>query len=140
MAQSQKGTTQGMGECGKFFAGEASTAPTIIACVTGTNTTLSTGCSSAASSMVYANEIFSSANGASMQTATAKLSTQTDNANDTLRLDKLFTATGAVMVLGFAAINTDKDVMYAICCYASAVTLASSDTLLNSMSIEFVCT
>lgn len=57
--------------------------------------------------------------------------------NDQVELDHVFNATGTQAVTGFAIENDHDDVVYAECCFTSAVNCENGDTLAVEMKMKF---
>lgn len=136
MAQTQTFTKQGVGEVGRFFAGEAATGPKLLALI-------DTSCCAGASETWDLNDTnIATQAGVTMCTSTEILSTQTTNADDTTQIAHTWTITdaGGGTYEGFISANTDCDVLYAICCFNASVVMAQNDVITCTMNIQFICT
>ena len=129
MAQTQSPTNESYGELGKLASGEAATAFKKIVGIQGTCT--------ANEAQTYASINKCAANGFQIVNATTVASYQTTVANDTVQVHHQFTATGAQIVKGFGTVNTDSDVLYALCCFAADVNAEENDTLTCDMKAKF---
>ena len=132
MAQTQKPTAIGYSEIAKLVAGEAATCVKSIVGLTGACT--------AAEASTFLNPGGATklaANGFTLADADSVKTSTTTNANDTVELDHVFTATGAQSVSGFAIESDDDDVVIAECCFADAIVCAATDTITCEMKIQF---
>jgi len=132
MAQTQKPTNLGYGELGKLVAGEMATCVQSVVGLTGACT--------AAEASTFLNPGGATklaANGFALVDADSVVSSQTTVANDTVELDHVFTASGTQSVSGFAILNDDDDVVYAECCFATALACESGDTVTVEMKMQF---
>jgi len=129
MAQTQSPTNEGYGEIGKIVAGEASTPVNKVG-------GLKTACT-ANEAQTYAGVTWCTESGLTVVAADTVVSSQTTVANDTVELDHVFTAGEVVTVKGFGILNTDGDVLFALCCFAADVPLQVSDTLTTEMKMQF---
>ena len=132
MAQTQKPTNLGYGELGRLVSGEAATAVKSVVGLTGACT--------AAEASTFANPGGATklaANGFTLVDADTVASSQTTVADDTVELDHVFTASGTQSVSGFAILNDDDDVVYAECCFATALACESGDTVTVEMKLQF---
>lgn len=132
MAQTQKPTNLGYGEIGRLMAEEAATGVESVVGLTGACT--------AAEASTFANPGGATklaANGFTLSNADTVASTQTTVTDDTVELDHVFTASGTQSVSGFAIENNDDDVVFAECCFASAVACENGDTLTVEMKMQF---
>jgi len=132
MAQTQKPTNLGYGEIGRLMAEEAATGVESVVGLTGACT--------AAEASTFANPGGATklaANGFTLANADTVASTQTTVTDDTVELDHVFTASGTQSVSGFAIENNDDDVVFAECCFASAVACENGDTLTVEMKMQF---
>lgn len=134
MAQSQKPTTQGYGEIGKYMAGEAASCVKSIVCLEGT-------CTTAAESSTFADPADSATHitdsGLSIVDADTVASSQTTVANDTVEVDHVFTATGSKTVTGFHVCNDDDDITFMECCFNAGLAMETSDTLTIEAKMQF---
>jgi len=99
-----------------------------------------TGACTAAEGSTFANPGGATklaANGFSLTDADTVASSTTDQTDDTVELDHVFTASGTQSVSGFAIENDDDDVVYAECCFDSALAMESGDTLTVEMKMQF---
>ncbi len=132
MVQTQKPTRLGYGELGKLAAEEAATGVQSVVGLTGACT--------ASEASTFANPGGATklaANGFTLVDADTVVSSQTSYASDTVELDHVFTASGSQSVSGFAIENNDDDVVFAECCFASAISMESPDTLTVEMKLQF---
>jgi len=132
MAQTQKPTNLGYGELGRLVSGEAATAVKSVVGLTGACT--------AAEASTFANPGGATklaANGFTLVDADTVASSQTTVADDTVELEPVFTASGTQSVSGFAILNDDDDVVYAECCFATALACESGDTVTVEMKLQF---
>lgn len=132
MAQSQKPTNLGYGELGRLVAEEAATGVESVVGLTGACT--------AAEASTFANPGGATklaANGFSLVNADTVASSQTTVTDDTVELDHVFTASGTQSVSGFAIENNDDDVVFAECCFATALAMENGDTLTVEMKMQF---
>ena len=132
MAQSQKPTILGYGEMGRLLAEEPATGVQSIVGLTGACT--------AAEASTFTNPGGATklaANGFILVDADTVVASQTTVADDTTELDHVFTASGTQSVSGFAIENNDDDVVYAECCFDSALAMENGDTLTLEMKIQF---
>jgi hypothetical protein len=74
-----------------------------------------------------------------MVAANSVITSQTTVPNDTVEVDHVFTAGETITVLGFGTFNnlTTPDVLFALCCFASAIPLENTDTLTVEMKMQF---
>jgi len=132
MAQTQKPTALGYAEIAKLVAGEDATCVKSIVGLTGACTAAEAStCLNPGGATKLAANGFTLADADSVKTST------TTNANDTVELDHVFTATGEQSVSGFAVLNNDDDVVIAECCFADAITFQNTDTCTCEMKIQF---
>lgn len=132
MAQTQKPTQLGYGELGRLVAEEAATGVESVVGLTGACT--------AAEASTFANPGGATklaANGFALANADTVASSTTTVTDDTTELDHVFTSSGTQSVSGFAILNNDDDVVYAECCFDSAVATESGDTLTVEMKMQF---
>jgi len=129
MAQTQSPTNEGYGEIGKIVAGEAATP---VDCVGGLKTTCPTD-----ETANHAGVTWSSESGLTEVAADSVKSSKTTVDNDTVELDHVFTAGESATVVGFGTTNTDKDVLFAWCCFNAPVAMESFDTLTVEMKMQF---
>ena len=133
MAQTQKPTKLGYGELGRLVAGEAATCLKSVVGLTGACT--------ASEDSTFANPGGATklaANGFTLVNADSVAATDADGVTDCVaELDHVFTATGAQSVSGFAVENDDDDVVYAECCFDSALAMETNDTLTVEMKMQF---
>ena len=132
MAQTQKPTKLGYGELGRLVAGEAATCVESVVGLTGACT--------ASEDSTFLNPGGATklaANGFALADADTVVSSTTSVTDDTVELDHVFTATGDQSVSGFAIENDDDDVVYAECCFDSALAMETNDTLTVEMKMQF---
>ena len=132
MAQTQKPTQLGYGELGRLVAEEAATGVESVIGLTGACT--------ASEASTFANPGGATklaANGFALVNADTVASSTTTVTDDTTELDHVFTATGAQSVTGFAILNNDDDVVFAECCFDSAIAMETDDTLTVEMKMQF---
>ena len=132
MAQTQKPTNLGYGETGRMMAGEVASAVKSIVGLTGACT--------AAEDSTFANPGGATklaANGFSLVNADTVVASQTTVTDDTVELDHVFTASGAQSVTGFAILNDDDDVVFMECCFDSAISMVTNDTLTVEAKMQY---
>lgn len=132
MAQTQKPTNLGYGELGRLAAEEAATGVESVVGLTGACT--------ASEASTFANPGGATklaANGFSLVNADTVASSQTTVTDDTTELDHVFSCTGTQSVSGFAILNNDDDVVFAECCFDSALAMENGDTLTVEMKMQF---
>jgi len=63
-------------------------------------------------------------------TAIATITASSDSfSGDTIHIEHPFTAGEAATIKGHLIANTDKDVLYSVCCYAGDISMETNDTL-----------
>lgn len=135
MAQTQKPTNLGYAEIAKRMGTAGDATGSCVKSVVGL-----TGACTAAEASTFANPGGATklaANGFTLVNAATVVTSTTTVTDDTVELDHVFTASGTQSVSGFAIENDDDDVVFAECCFASAVACESSDTLTVEMKMQF---
>jgi hypothetical protein len=135
MAQTQKPTKLGYAEIAKRMATAGDGAGSAVKSVVGL-----TGACTASEDSTFANPGGATklaANGFTLADADTVVTSTTDETDDTVELDHVFTASGAQSVSGFAIENDDDDVVFAECCFATAVAMETNDTLTVEMKMQF---
>jgi hypothetical protein len=134
MAQTEKPTKLGYQEIAARMA--AAAGGTAVKSVVGL-----TGACTASEDSTFANPGGATklaANGFTLVDAdTVSVSDSGAGVDDTVELDHVFTATGAQSVSGFAIENDDDDVVFAECCFDSAIAMETSDTLTVELKMQF---
>jgi hypothetical protein len=134
MAQSQKPTYQGYAEIAKLLAGEAASALTKIVGLEGT-------CTAAAEASTFADPANDATHiadsGLSIVAAHTVATVTTDQTDDTVQVDHVFTASGTKTVTGFHVCNDDGDVTFMECCFNAGIAMESSDTLTIQAKLQF---
>lgn len=121
MAQEQVVNNQGIVEANILMMGSTGTGITSISCI-------KTACSAATASG-YADYTQSTESGlviAAIATITASSNSFT---GDTIHGRHVFTAGATATVKGHMLTNTEKDVLYSVCCYAADIAVESGDTI-----------
>lgn len=135
MVQTQKPTNLGYGEIGRRMSTAGDANGSCVKSVVGL-----TGACVAAEASTFANPAGATklaANGFSLVNADTVDDTQTTVADDTVELDHVFTCSGTQSVSGFAIENDDDDVVFAECCFATALAMETNDTLTVEMKMQF---
>lgn len=99
-----------------------------------------TGACTAAEASTFANPGGAtklSSNGFTLVDANTVSSQQTTVANDTVRVNHVFTWSGTQSVSGFAIENNDDDVVMMECCFNAALAGESGDTLTIVANMQF---
>ena len=138
MAQTQKPTALGYAEIAKLVSAVTTA---MAAGASGVESLVGlTGACTAAEASTFLNPGGATklaANGFALVNANTVSVVTTTVTNDTVQLDHVFTATGAQSVSGFAIENDDDDVVFAECCFATALAMETSDTLTVQMKMQF---
>lgn len=135
MSQTQKPTILGYAETAKRMATAGDGAGSCVKSIVGL-----TGACTAAEGSTFANPGGATklaANGFTLVDADGVTVSTNEETDDTVELDHVFTATGAQSVSGFAIENDDDDVVFAECCFDSAVAMETDDTLTVEMKMTF---
>ena len=135
MAQTTKPTSLGYSEISKRMATAGDAAGSCVKSIVGL-----TGACTAAEASTFANPGGATklaANGFTLVNADTVATSTTDQTNDTVKLDHVFTATGSQSVSGFAVENDHDDVVFMECCFATANTYESGDTLTAEAKLQF---
>ena len=136
MAQTQKPTKLGYQEIAARMATAGDGSGSCVKSVVGL-----TGACTAAEASTFANPGGATklaANGFTLADAdSVVVSDSGAGVDDTVELDHQFTATGAQSVSGFAIENDDDDVVFAECCFDTAVAMEENDTLTVEMKMQF---
>jgi len=138
MAQTQKPTKLGYAEIAKCIA---SVTTAMAASGSGVESVVGlTGACTASEDSTFANPGGATklaANGFALVNADSVVVSTTSVTDDTVELDHVFTATGAQSVTGFAIENDDDDVVFAECCFDSAIAMETDDTLTVEKKMQF---
>ncbi len=135
MAQSQKPTKLGYAEIAKRMATAGDAAGSCVKSIVGL-----VGACTASEDSTFTNPGGATklaANGFTLVNANTVTTSTTDDTNDTVELDHVFTATGAQSVTGFAIENDHDDVVFAECCFNAALACETDDTLTVEMKMQF---
>ncbi len=121
MAQEQVINNEGVVELVLLLTGGTATKIASISCI-------KTACSAATASG-YSSYTQSAASGLVIA-AVATISASSDSfSGDTVHVEHPFTAGASETVKGHLLSNTDKDVLYSVCCYAGDISVESGDTI-----------
>ncbi len=120
MAQVESPTKEGYTELAKLLSGQAATAAKSIVLIKTTIT--------ADEDQTYSGITKVTETGLSIADGTVTNVTTT-NAYDSAKVNHKFTAGASVTLLGFGVCNDDNDVLYMICAFDGSVSVASSDTI-----------
>lgn len=135
MAQTQKPTKLGYAEMAKRMATAGDAAGSCVKSVVGL-----TGACTASEDSTFANPGAATkleANGFALVDADNVTTSNNPETDDTVELDHVFTATGAQSVTGFAIENDHDDVVFAECCFDSAISMETDDTLTVEMKMTY---
>ena len=135
MAQTQKPTALGYGEIAKRMGTAGDATGSCVKSIVGL-----TGACTAAEASTFLNPGGATklaANGFTLVNADSVVTSTTTATDDTVEVDHVFTCSGAQSVTGFAVENDDDDVVFAECCFASALAMETSDTLTVEMKMQF---
>jgi len=125
MAQAQVIPNEGVGEIVKLCTGvAASVVENIVVCKTACPANTASGLA----------DVTQSADAGLTQVSAATVTTSSDSfATDTFMVSHPFTASGSETAKGFVCVNSDSDVAYGICSFASDINLEENDTLTLTM-------
>jgi hypothetical protein len=125
MAQTQTVTDEGIAELVKLCCGEAATCVKSVCCLTD-----STPCAAAVGS-TYATPADAKItdSGLAIQNADSVTSTETNEADDTIQVDHVFTASGTKNVSGVIICNDDDDAAIMEVCFNAVLAMEDTDTL-----------
>jgi len=128
MAQAQVITNEGLDELvALWIGGVASKIGFIVVCKTACPATTDSGLTSCTQSADA---------GLTMVTAATVTTTDSVCTNDTVLVSHVFTAAGSETCKGFVCCNTDTDVAYGICSFASDVNVEATDQLTLTMQFR----
>ena len=112
---------EGIVEANILLMGSTGTKIASISCI-------KTACSAATASG-YANYTQSTEAGVSVAAIATITASSASFTGDTIHARHVFTAGTDATVKGHMLANTDKDVLYSVCCYAGDITVESGDTI-----------
>jgi hypothetical protein len=121
MAQEEVMNNEGVVEANLLLMGSTATKIASISCV-------KTACSAATASG-YANYTQATESGCSVAAIATITASSVSFTGDTIHARHVFTAGTTATIKGHLLANTDKDVLYSVCCYAADVALESGDTI-----------
>ncbi len=121
MAQEEVMSNEGIVEGNILLMGSTGTKIASISCI-------KTACSAATASG-YANYTQSTESGVSVAAIATITASSASFTGDTIHARHVFTAGTTATVKGHMLANTDKDVLYSVCCYAADIALESGDTI-----------
>lgn len=128
MAQVQVITNEGLDELvALWIGGAASIVEDMVVCKTACPASTASG---------LAQVTQSADAGLTMVSAATVTTTDSVCTNDTVLLSHPFTASGSETCLGFVCANTDDDVAYGICSFASDINVEVDDTLTLTMQFR----
>uniref|UniRef100_A0A6M3KF77 Uncharacterized protein n=1 Tax=viral metagenome TaxID=1070528 RepID=A0A6M3KF77_9ZZZZ len=138
MVQTQKPTNLGYAEIAKLVSAVTTA---MVAGASGVESVVGlTGACTAAEASTFLNPGGATklaANGFALVNAATVVVSTTTVTNDTVELDHVFTCSGTQSVSGFAILNDDDDVVFAECCFATALACESGDTVTVEMKLQF---
>jgi len=126
MAQAQVIPNEGIGELVKIWMASAtgSCVETIVVCKTACPASTASG---------LAQVTQSADAGLTIVSAATREGSNSQFADDTVLVSHPFTASGSETCLGFVCCNSDEDVCYGICSFASNINVEVGDTLTLTM-------
>lgn len=130
MAQTQSPTSESFGEIGKHMAGEASSAFYSVGCIKDSPCVADETWTAAGTT--WCTEI-----GLVLVAADAVYTVTTVAADDTVRVDHIFSAGEVASVTGFGVCNVEMDVMFGVCCFAATIPMEDTDTITIELKAQF---
>lgn len=121
MAQEQVINNEGVVEANLLLMGSTATKIASISLV-------KTACSAATASG-YAGYTQATESGCSIVAVATMTASSASFTGDTIHIVHPFTAGTDTTIKGHMLANTDKDVLYSVCCYAGDITVQSGDTI-----------
>jgi hypothetical protein len=130
MVQTESTTVEGYNEAAKLLAGEAATEWQSVCCL---KTTCTADDTQTSAGVTKATE-----SGFTLVDADSVKTVKTTGNNDTIQLDHKFTAGADATILGAGCWNNDDDVLYALTCFAAALSMSGTnkDTLTYQMKCQ----